>query len=180
MPITTTINTNLQITTIINPAKIAICMQPTRMKEESDHQDEIIFPAEQAARTDFEVQAVEESNFTSVIRCSGEITASPDDQKFLSSPVGGIVIFSKKNPTEGMPVKAGETLFYISTRGLATGDAVVKARAAYEKARADYERAKILQADRIVSQKDVDAARAEFYVQRPNTSWLLKMKTEFR
>ena len=45
---------------------------------------------------------------------------------------------------------------------MATGDAVVKARAAYEKARADYERAQILQADRIVSQKDVDAARAEF------------------
>lgn len=131
-------------------------------EEEADHQDEIIFPAEQAARTDFEVQAVKESNFTSVIHCSGEITASPDDQKFLSSPVSGIVVFSGKNPAEGMPVKAGETLFYISTRGLATGDAVVKARAAYEKARADYERAQILQADRIVSQKDVDAARAEF------------------
>ena len=124
-------------------------------EEEADHQDEIIFPAEQAARTDFEVQAVKESNFTSVIHCSGEITASPDDQKFLSSPVSGIVVFSGKNPAEGMPVKAGETLFYISTRGLATGDAVVKARA-------DYERAQILQADRIVSQKDVDAARAEF------------------
>ena len=102
-------------------------------EEEADHQDEIIFPAEQAARTDFEVQAVKESNFTSVIHCSGEITASPDDQKFLSSPVSGIVVFSGKNPAEGMPVKAGETLFYISTRGLATGDAVVKARAAYEK-----------------------------------------------
>ena len=36
-------------------------------EEEADHQDEIIFPAEQAARTDFEVQAVKESNFTSVI-----------------------------------------------------------------------------------------------------------------
>ena len=71
-------------------------------EEEADHQDEIILPAEQAARTDFEVQAVKESNFTSVIHCSGEITASPDDQKFLSSPVSGIVVFSGKNPAEGI------------------------------------------------------------------------------
>lgn len=33
VPITTTINTNLQTTTIINPEKIAICMQPTHMKK---------------------------------------------------------------------------------------------------------------------------------------------------
>lgn len=128
----------------------------------ADEHDEIIFPADQAARTDFEVTTVEEKAFAPVIRCSGVITESPDDLKFLFSPVSGIVVFGEKNPAEGMHITAGETIFYLSTSGLATGDAVIKARAAYEKAKADYERAQTLQADRIVSQKEVDAARAEF------------------
>lgn len=130
--------------------------------EKTGHQDEIIFPAEQAARTDFEVQAVEASYFSPVIHCSGEITNTPNDQIFLFSPVGGIVVFGDGNPAEGVGVNAGETLFYISTRGLASGNAAVKAQAAYEKARADYERATALQAGHVVSQKEVDAARAEF------------------
>ena len=130
--------------------------------EETGHHDEIIFPAEQAARTDFEVQTVKESYFAPVIHCSGEITNSPNDQLFLYAPVSGIVIFGDQNPAEGVGVTPGETLFYISTRGLASGNAVVKAQAAYEKARADYERAQALQTDHIVSQKEVDAARAEF------------------
>lgn len=150
-------------------------------EEEADHQDEIIFPAEQAARTDFEVQAVKESNFTSVIHCSGEITASPDDQKFLSSPVSGIVVFSGKNPAEGMPVKAGETLFYISTRGLATGDAVVKARAAYEKPVPTTNGLKSCKPTASFLKKMSMLHVPNFYAQRPNINPLpLKMKTEFR
>lgn len=132
------------------------------VSEETGHNDEIIFPAEQAARTDFEVQTVEESYFAPVIHCSGEITNTPNDLMFLYAPVGGVVVFGDCNPAEGVKVNAGETLFYLSTHGLASGNAVVKAQAAYEKARADYERAQALQADHIVSQKEVDAARAEF------------------
>ena len=129
---------------------------------EAGHQDEIIFPAEQAARTDFEVQTVEASYFSPVIHCSGEITNTPNDQIFLFSPVGGIVVFGDGNPAGGARVNAGDTPCYISTRGLASGNAAVKAQAAYEKARADYERAMALQAGHVVSQKEIDAARAEF------------------
>lgn len=63
--------------------------------EASHASDEIIFPAEQAARVDFEVSEVMPADFSSVIKCSGEILSAQDDSSPLSAPVSGIVRFAR-------------------------------------------------------------------------------------
>ncbi len=134
------------------------------------HSDEIIFPVAQAERTDFKVETVERGPFSEVIRCSGEVLAAQDDESTVAATVGGIVDFAgAKRLSQGMAVSAGETLFYVDSRSLSSGDAVGKARAAYNKALADYERAKMLLADKIVSQKEFDAIEAEML--RAKAEW---------
>lgn len=89
--------------------------------EASHASDEIIFPAEQAARVDFEVSEVMPADFSSVIKCSGEILSAQDDSSPLSAPVSGIVRFAVSPFADGSAVAAGRpgTLhrFQIGGRG---------------------------------------------------------------
>lgn len=127
----------------------------------SENPDEIVFPAAQAAKTDFKVEPVTVSTFTDVIKTSGRIMPAQGQEVTLSAPVSGIVSFAGTKLAEGNKVGA-ENLFYISTKNIGTGDVAAKAAAAYRKAKADYERAKELVADKIVSQREFETITAEY------------------
>ncbi len=130
--------------------------------EEAHAPDEIIFPAAQAALTDFAVETITPGPFSEVIKTSGQILSAQGDQACLSAPVSGIVSLGGTPLTDGSPVRQGTPLFYISSKNIASGDANAKISATYMKARAEYERMEKLLADRIVSQKEYDAARYEY------------------
>ncbi len=136
---------------------------PAPAKEEGSHAEgEIIFPAEQAALTDFKVEAVQPAPFADVIRTSGQILPAQGDQQCLSASVSGIVSFGEVKLTEGSAVRKGETLFYISSKNIASGDAAQRIKAAYEKARAEYERVVPLAAEQILSQRELEAAQYDY------------------
>ena len=125
------------------------------------HTDEIIFPAEQAARTDFAVATVGLQSFNETIACSGTLQEAQTGRSVVASPVAGKVLFAG-DWLEGAAVRAGETLFHIDTKSFAGGDAAAKARARYEQARAEYERVAALNEAQVASLKEREAARTEY------------------
>lgn len=125
-------------------------------------EDEIIFPAAQAAKVGLEVEVIGLSAFREVIRTSGDIVAAQGDAWTITAPVAGIVSFPQANLAQGRPVGKGETLFHVSSRSVAGGDAADRARVAYESARAAYERAEKLLPDNIVSQREYDEIRRQY------------------
>ena len=124
--------------------------------------DEIVFTPEQAAGVEFEVVDVQPAPFSEVIRTGGQIMAAQGDQKTLTAPVSGVVALGSARLAEGAPVTRGQTLFYISSKHIADGDFVAKARAAYLNAKAEYDRAAELVKDKIVSQQAYEQARLAY------------------
>lgn len=128
----------------------------------AENPDEIVFTAAQAARTDFEVQTAETGIFREVIPASGQIVAAPGDEVTLVAPMAGIVAFADGQLAEGKQVKASSTMFHVSSKNIAAGDALARDASAYRKAKADFERAEKLLADKIVSQSEYDALKAVY------------------
>ena len=133
----------------------------TEAEEEADP-DEIVFPAAQAARTEFEVQEVVRGPFRETLRCSGSIYASQCQVSVVSAPIGGVATFVDGHVMANSSVSEGQGLFWISSNNLASGDAVQKARIAYHQAEADFQRIKELYGDKLVTQRDYLAAEAEY------------------
>ncbi|HIW97177.1 MAG TPA: efflux RND transporter periplasmic adaptor subunit [Candidatus Tidjanibacter gallistercoris] len=124
--------------------------------------DEIVFPAEQAARTDFEVREAKRGPFRETLHCGGEIYASQSELSVVSAPIAGVVTFVDGRVLPDAAVQAGQGLFRLSSGGLASGDAVQKARIAFHQAEADFRRIEALYADKLVTQRDYLAAEAEY------------------
>lgn len=123
--------------------------------------DEIIFPASQAARTDFEVSRVVPGAFCEVIKTAGRIMPAQGDEISVVAPAAGIVKFAG-NITEGSAIGGGGRMFYISSKNIASGDVLARNKAAYEKAKADFERAEKLLERNIVSQKEYDEVKLAY------------------
>lgn len=124
--------------------------------------DEIVFPAEQAARTDFKVERPALGKFHEVIKCGGEVTAAQGSVSVVAAPISGVVTMVDGRIMASTPVAKGQKLFYISSGSLASGDAALKARIAFEQAKAEFERAERLYRDKIISQSDYLAAQAAY------------------
>ena len=124
--------------------------------------DEIVFPAEQAARTDFEVQKAGKGPFAEVIKCGGEISAAQSGLSVVSAPVSGVVTLVDGRIMASSLVTRNQKLFYISSGSLASGNTALKAKIAYEQAKTDYERAERLYKDMIISQSEFIAAQAAY------------------
>lgn len=136
---------------------------------EAHGSNEIIFPAAQAARTDFKVETVQPETFHRVIACTARIMAAQGDEATVVAPVSGVVSFGSGRLATGAQVGRSQNLFYISSHELASGDPTEKIAAAYRKAETEYNRLKALVEDRIVSRSEFEAAESEY----------LKAKSEY-
>ncbi|MCA1747779.1 MAG: hypothetical protein LC655_08790, partial [Bacteroidales bacterium] len=85
-------------------------------ESEVSHSDEgeIIFLKEQAWKSDFMVQQVHRSPFSSVLKASGEIVATPSEKTGLSAATDGILLFRQENLVPGARVEKGQPLFIIT------------------------------------------------------------------
>ena len=131
-------------------------------EKEHDHAGEIAFTKEQAARTDFELLTVEPAPFRDVIETSGRILAAQGDEAAVAAPVSGIVSFADKKLSDGAAVSRGETLFTISSKGIAEGDYEQRIRSAYTQAETAFRRAEKLIGDRIITQTEYEQARLAY------------------
>lgn len=131
--------------------------------EEHHHHDEIVLSAEKAKAAGVRVETVKPGTFHGVIHTSGKVMAASCDETTVVATISGRVGY-KGHVSEGLKVANGTTLFTITSAGMqvADGDPVQRARIDYEKAERDYTRAQLLAKDRIVSEKDLAVAKAEY------------------
>lgn len=117
------------------------------------HSDEIILPKAKAEAAGVKVSVIEPAPFQQVIKTSGQVLAAQGDESVAVATVAGVVSFRGK-VTEGMSVGSGTPLVTISSKNIADGDPVQRARIAYEVSKKEYERMKELVKNKIVSDKD--------------------------
>lgn len=115
--------------------------------------DEIILPPAKAQAAGVESSIVEPGVFHQVIKTSGQVLAAQGDESVAVATVAGVVSFKGK-VVEGMSVSKGMTLVVLSSKNMADGDPVQKARIAYEVSKKEYERMKALVGNKIVSEKE--------------------------
>ncbi|MBQ0049774.1 MAG: efflux RND transporter periplasmic adaptor subunit [Bacteroidales bacterium] len=125
--------------------------------------DEIVFEPEKAKAAGVVVEEIMPSTFHGVIHTSGKVTAASCDETTVVATISGRVSY-KSHVSEGLKVANGTALFTITSAGMqvADGDPVQRARIDFEKAERDYHRAQQLINDRIISQKDLEVAKAEY------------------
>ena len=127
--------------------------------EHEHHGDEIILSPERAEQAGVKVSTVQPGPFTAAIKTSGTVIS---EESLIAAASSGIISWNGSVPAIGQKVSAGQTIGYISGRNTAEGDAAERAAISYGKALKDYERAKELFKDQIISEREFEAAKAEF------------------
>ena len=126
---------------------------------------DITYLKEQAWRIPFATERVVSSAFAGSVRVGAEVEPATSGEQVLSARSAGIVHLLGNAPLEGMPVKAGQALFSLSSQGLTDGNAgtaLKQARNDFERAKADLARTEALFTDKLVTQQEVLAARNAF------------------
>lgn len=138
--------------------------------EHHHHGEGVIeFSNEQALKVGLATEKASLRPFGQVIKTTGQIMPSQGDEREAVAPASGVVTFSNPHLVEGSAVKAGQKLFEIDSRGMADDNMNVRYREAvaeYNAAKATYERKQKLAGDRIVSQSDLENARAAYETAR--------------
>ena len=105
-----------------------------------------------------------ESNFAGAVKVAAKVEALPDNFTTVVATTSGKVQFVG-NVLAGMPVSAGQPLFYLEGSDVTDNDAAVKyaeAESNYVLAKADFERKKHLFIDKIVPEREYQAAEAAY------------------
>ncbi len=109
-----------------------------------------------------ELETVKAGIFRQVIKTSGQILSSQDDEVIVVSTATGIVSFPGSIIVPGSVVKSGDAILSVSSQKLPDGDPAAKAKIVYETALQEYQRARNLVEDRIISQKDFEQVRLRY------------------
>lgn len=135
-----------------------------------DHGPNVVeFSNEQGLKVGLALEKITSKPFGQVIKTSAKVMPSQGDERHAIASASGVVVFSNPNMVEGSAVKAGQQLLVIESNGMADNNMDVRlqeASAIYNAAKATYERKQKLAEDKIVSQSDLDAARAAYETAR--------------
>lgn len=129
--------------------------------EAHESSDEIVFEPAKAAAAGVVTDTVAPGPFSSVIHTSGKVLPASGDETTVAATVAGVVKLAR-SMAEGEQIGRGSAVATVSTRNLVEGDVSSRARIAYEQAKAEYDRASSLIGDKIISQSDYRAAKAEY------------------
>lgn len=131
--------------------------------EEATHgtSDEIVLTPGKAKAAGVKTQTIKAGTFCGVIHASGQILASQGDEATVVASTSGIVSFVRPL-AEGMAVAENKPVLTVSGSRIQDGDAVGRARVAYETAKSEYERASKLVGEQIVSQKDFNTLKEAY------------------
>lgn len=121
----------------------------------------IVLSPEKAKAAGVVVSVAERGMFHDVIQTSGSITSASCDETTIVATVPGIVKQSQ-HVSEGMSIKKGTTIYYISSDHLKDGNLAKRAKVAYLAAKREYERAKPLVDEKIITQKEFTAIATEY------------------
>ena len=119
---------------------------------------------EQSWKIDFATAVVGKSSFDGVLKVAAKVDVVPDDFTTIVATTSGKVQFAG-NVVEGKDVAVDEPLFYLEGSDVTDNDAAVKyaeAESEYFLSKADYERKKHLFIDKIVAEREYQAAEATY------------------
>lgn len=129
------------------------------------HTNTTVFTKEQSWKIDFATSIPRTEPFGQVIKTTALVQSAQSNELVISAKTNGIVVFNAGVLIEGKEVSAGKSLFSVSSRNMADNNIAVKfieAKSNFDKANADYQRAAELAKDKIVSEKDLLAAKNQF------------------
>ena len=131
-------------------------------EESHEHSsDVIVLEPEKAEAAGVKADTITPGAFHGVITTGGKILSASGDETTIVATSAGVVSLSRP-VTEGMEVGQDSTIFSITSSGLQDGDVSQRARITYETAKSEYERAQKLIADKIITEKEYLAAKADF------------------
>ena len=125
----------------------------------------ITFTKEQSWKIDFATDILQLQPFGNIIKATAQILPSQGDEREATAPASGVVVYINPNIIEGTAVRAGQQLFVIESSGMADNNMSVRfqeATANYSAAKAEFERKQQLAEDKIVSQSELQRAKATY------------------
>lgn len=125
---------------------------------------DVAFSKEQSWKMNFATAVVNESHFGGAVKVAAKVVPAPGDFTTIVASTSGKVQFVG-NVVEGKTVAKGESLFCLEGGDVTDNDAAVKfaeAESGYLVAKADYERKKLLFNEKIVSEREFQAAEAAY------------------
>ena len=125
----------------------------------------VAFSNAQGLKVGLTLEKVSPRPFGQIIKTSAQVLPSQGDEREATAPTSGVVVFSNPNLVIGVAVKAGQPLFDIESNNMADNNMSVRfqeAAANYQAAKVAYERKQQLAEDKIVSQTDLEQARATY------------------
>ena len=135
---------------------------------EDDHDNEhkhadgaIEFSPEKAKRFGIATEKVTKHEFNEIIRVAGQIMPAQGDQATIIARSAGAVKLNVK-AIVGSSFAQGSSLGYVSAKNIVGGDANEDARITYINAQRELERITPLYKDKIVTQKEYNAAKEAF------------------
>lgn len=130
----------------------------------------IKFTKEMSWKIDFSTTPAVMRPIGEVIHATARVESSPSDAVDITARAAGTVRFAAQL-TQGMPVKAGQTLFTVDASALADNNLSVRiaeAKSAYDFAKAEFDRNTELAKDRLVTASQLAAAKAAYESAKAN------------
>ena len=127
----------------------------------SAHGSKIVLSENQAKKFGVYSQMVKPRDFNNIIKVSGQIEITPQDQSIVSATAPGIVTYST-GIVEGKSISKGETIANISSQNIVGGDPNASARVAVEATKRELDRLTPLLEDGIVTTKEYNAAKQAY------------------
>lgn len=142
-------------------------------EHEHVHSGATVLSVEKANKFGVKTESITPSEFNKIIKVSGEILPAQGDSYTVSAPSSGTVKFIS-NISEGVQVRAGQQICAISGDNIVGGDSNANARISYNTAKRELERLTPLFKDKIVTEREYNAAKEAFekaeLAYRPTTS----------
>ncbi len=128
---------------------------------EESHGDEVMMNPAALKAANIKVEKVAAGNFREVLRTSATVETPKGGERRISATTSGIVNF-QSNLTPGMAVRAGQSLFTISSKGTDRADATSAARVNLSLAQKELARAEELMKDKLISKQEYDRINADY------------------
>jgi RND family efflux transporter MFP subunit len=162
------------ISALIISILIAGCQQTTQLTEEEQNHNEVMdnnitISPDVAEEYGVIVQQVKLQPFYNVIKTSGQVTTTTNNEVIVVATAQGIIDFGNSvNVTEGNKVVAGSVIATVANNDLPSGDPNEKYKIEFETANENYKRAKQLAQKQIVPQKELELAKEKYELARVN------------
>lgn len=134
---------------------------------EHAHSDEIVIDTHKAEESGIAVMEIHKSQFSGIIKTTGEILPTRENEVTAVSNVSGTVSFI--NPLlEGTELREGHPVLTINSSKMEGGNISEKAKINFEIAQKEFNRIKNLYNDKLITEKEYNDARQTFEEARIN------------